>query len=145
MKRIDPMQQMQQANTALQLALGILPMIPTIPYANWTAILDLAGDAANLPDFAKMILNGQGMMMIQAAQMGMPVAPMPGQPGMGGDQAFPNAMPSVGGRTQSMLPGPGGAGGPSGRSPSPGAGGSPGSAGGKGSGRPSGSFAPAGA
>lgn len=107
MRRIDPMQQQQQASQALELALMILPVIPSIPYANWSAILDLAGDAANLPDFARLILNGQGMAMLQAAQMGMPVAPMP--MGMGaepGGGMVPGAMQPAGGR-RSAGPGQG--------------------------------------
>jgi hypothetical protein len=75
MRRVDPAVEQQRAQLALELVTTIAPIIPTTPFINWSAVLDLIGQANNMPDFAKQILNVQGLAMIQA---GMVPGVMPG-------------------------------------------------------------------
>lgn len=79
MRRMDPVVQQQQAQQTLQIGLTVLPLIPQMPYANWMEILDMIGQAANIPDFARKLLNQQGMMLLQAPMM--QAGQMPPQPG----------------------------------------------------------------
>jgi hypothetical protein len=117
MRRVDPAVQQQQAQLTLALVVQIAPMIPQFPYVNWPAVLDMIGEANNLPDFSKTVLNAVGLQMIQAGVM-------PGQ--MGGlnpmaQQLPPGTNPQIQQATagapvgamqpQRQLPAPGGGGG----------------------------------
>jgi hypothetical protein len=128
MRRRDPQMLQQQVTSVTELVTTILPIMPTMPWVNWQAILDLWGQALNMPDFAQTVLNQQGMMLMQqgmlAAPMGGGAQPGPGDvpggvPAPAGLQTTPRPLT---GAQQSMgqrFPGPtspagvgGGAGGP---------------------------------
>ncbi|HWE97587.1 MAG TPA: hypothetical protein VG269_26765 [Tepidisphaeraceae bacterium] len=64
MRRIDPAVQAQHAQLTVELVTSIAPLIPQMPFINWSAILDMIGQANNMPDFAKTVLNQEGLMMI---------------------------------------------------------------------------------
>lgn len=110
MRRIDPALQQQQAQFTMMLVSQIAPMIPQFPYMNWTAILDMIGQANNLPDFAKLVLNQQGLMLIQQAGMGgmgMEGMMMGGGSPMAGLGMPPGALPgSAGGGAGLIASGP---------------------------------------
>jgi len=102
MVRVDDALLQKRAQDAIVLISQMAPMIPQMPYVNWTGLLDQWGETMNIKKFSEVALNlpmlqammGQMAMQQQAAQMGMGVAPgmMPpgsanlpmGQPGMPG-------------------------------------------------------------
>ena len=69
MRRVDPVLQAQRAQMMQELVLSLAPMIPQMPFINWPALLDMIGEANNLPDLAKILLNPLGLQMIQGMTM----------------------------------------------------------------------------
>ncbi len=70
----------------------LAPLIPQMPYINWPALLDMIGEANNLPDLAKILLNPMGLQMAQASMM--PGQTMPPNP-MGAIGMPAGATPGV--------------------------------------------------
>jgi hypothetical protein len=92
MRRVDPVVEQQRAQLCVELVTSIAPLIPSLPYINWAQVLDLIGQANNMPDFSKTILNAQGLAMIQASMM---PGTMPGQNPMAGQTLGPGASAGV--------------------------------------------------
>lgn len=104
MRRTDPNVRAQHAQLTVELVTSIAPLIPQMPYINWAQVLDLVGQANNMPDFAKTILNQEGLQLIGA------LTP-PGAMGAAG----PSQLPPGPGASQQMQAAPGG--GPAGLMP----------------------------
>ncbi|WP_428936909.1 hypothetical protein [Fontivita pretiosa] len=75
MRRVDPQQQQQTATLVLNTAMTIGPAVLQMPYINWVEILDLLGEAYNIPDFSRLVFNAAGLQLIQE---GLIAGPMPG-------------------------------------------------------------------
>ena len=65
MRRVDPQQQQQTAAMILQLSTTIPPLIMQFPFMNWPEILDMLGEAYNIPDLARLLFNAMGLQLIQ--------------------------------------------------------------------------------
>ena len=70
MRRVDPAIQAAQATDMIQQAMTIGPAIPQMPWINWKAIMDMLGEANNMPDLASRLLNQQGLAMLQQGVLG---------------------------------------------------------------------------
>jgi hypothetical protein len=68
MRRVDPQEQQQTATMVLTLAQTIAPLIIQFPYMNWPEVLDLIGEAYNIPDLARLLFNATGLQLIQQGQ-----------------------------------------------------------------------------
>lgn len=89
MKRVDPAVEQQRAQMMIALVTQLAPMIVQFPFINWPNLLDMIGEANNLPDFAQQIFNAQGLQMI----------------GQGGNQvAGPGQLVGAGPAAQQALP-----------------------------------------
>ena len=49
----------------LQLSTTIPPLIMQFPFMNWPEILDMLGEAYNIPDLARLLFNAMGLQLIQ--------------------------------------------------------------------------------
>ena len=80
MGRVDPAQQAAIADAAMNVAVTVAPMIVQFPWINWRALLDLIGDARNIPNFCEIVLTQGGLeMMGQAYGAGQLFAANPAQ------------------------------------------------------------------
>jgi len=84
MRRVDPAVEQQRAQMLVALVAEISPMIMQFPFVNWTNILDMIGQAHNIPDFAQQIFNQNGIQLLQ--QQGNQIGP-PGTMQMAGPGA----------------------------------------------------------
>jgi hypothetical protein len=80
MRRVDPALQQQKAMMTVELVTTLVPLIPQFPWVNWPEILDMIGEANNIPDFQKIVLNQLGQNML-AQMSGTMMGMMPGQLG----------------------------------------------------------------
>lgn len=110
MRRVDPQQQQATAGMVLQISTTIAPLVIQFPYVNWPDILDMLGEAYNIPDLARIIFNQQGLMLIR---QGMMPGSMPGVnpmlPGMMPGGASAGMQMAAQGAPVALLPGGGGA------------------------------------
>lgn len=107
MRRNDPQQQQQQAALVTEVVTNLCPLVPTMPYLNWQDIFDTIGQAANLPDFTKVIFNQQGLMLLQSGAMmgGGMMPPGPGDLAGGAQPPGPAGLPGGPRPTQPRQPG----------------------------------------
>lgn len=92
MRRVDPAVEQQRAQMMIALVAEIAPLIMQFPFVNWTNLLDMIGQANNLPDFAQQIFNQNGLMLLQ--QQGNVIGP-PGAMQMAGPGAMQALAPGV--------------------------------------------------
>lgn len=92
MRRVDPAVEQQRAQMMIALVAEIAPMIMQLPFVNWSNLLDMIGEANNLPDFAQQIFNPNGIQLLQ--QQGNVIGP-PGAMQMAGPGAMQALAPGV--------------------------------------------------
>lgn len=92
MERVSDAMQQKQAETVVNAATTIAPLIPTMPWVNWQWVLDTYGNTINMPNLGQNMLMGgpQGAAMLgMMSMMGGGAA----QPGMGGGSMNAPALP----------------------------------------------------
>ncbi len=107
MRRVDPAFKSAQANTVMQIAMAIAPAMRNFPEIDWRAVLQMLGEANNVPNLADKLLRQDVLAQMSAQQQaaGMPMPPGQAMPGsMAG--AMPAGMPmNAGVRVTPNMPG----------------------------------------
>lgn len=88
LQRTSPAQEQAKSQMVWNVALQVAPAMMQFPWINWRALLDMTGQAMNIPDLASRVLSAQGLAML-------------------GQGVLPGMLPGVGPGTaqQAQLPG----------------------------------------
>jgi hypothetical protein len=84
MRRTDPAIAQMQAQQVADLAMTIGPAMMQMPWMNWRAIVEMYGEAMNIPDLTSKLFTEQGLMMMGAG-------------------VLPGMLPGVDGNTQAGM------------------------------------------
>ena len=68
MERTTEALQQRRAMEAFQIIANVASAMPTMPYVNWTALLDKMGDALNMPDLSNLVDSEMLQQMVQQQQ-----------------------------------------------------------------------------
>jgi hypothetical protein len=70
LQRSNPQAEQAKAQAVWGIALQVAPAMVQFPWVNWKALLDMTGQAMNIPDLASRVLSSQGLQMLGQGVLG---------------------------------------------------------------------------